>query len=270
MWNHWTRRAVTIMAGVALLGMEGAGARAQDARTPSSGRNQLRPQGHVEQDQATGATFALAADASGNMVTLMTARDFLLEKAVDPSGSTTIRLTQGRDSVTIAMSQSGYAVQRGTRSARFDPRAPQEADLDAIRSVLLGSPAVRTFRRLSSSFENREEDDYGPLVLSALVDGAIVQMLDGDSGALERMAKRVTKKQRATLRQAGRPGDFRDCVVLYEQSLLYSYNIFKVCYETAQNNPWYISSWSKTVCDWEFLIRAEQYLFQFTACLFPL
>lgn len=270
MWSNWTRRAVTIMFGAALLGMEGGGARAQAARTAPAGPNQIRPRNHVEHDRATGATFSLATDASGNVVTLMAARDFLLEKAIDSAGNTTIRLSQGRDSVMIAISQSGYSVRRGKRSARFDPRAPQEADIDAIRSVLLGSPAVRTFRRLSSAFENRDEDDHGPLVLSALVDGAIVQMLDGDPGATERLAKRITRKQRATLRAAGAPDDFRDCVALYEQSLLYSYNLFRTCYEAADDQPWYNRPWLRTLCDWEFLARSEQYIFQLAACMFPL
>ena len=47
----------------------------------------------------------------------------------------------------------------------------------------VGTAAVRTFRRLGAALENRDEsDDEGPLFLSALIDGSIVQMLDGDSG----------------------------------------------------------------------------------------
>jgi hypothetical protein len=113
---------------------------------------------------------------------------------------------QGKDVVSIAMNHGGYSVARGRKTARLDSQSGQE-DLDAVRAVLLGSQAVRTFRRLSASLENRDDDDAGPLLLSTLVDGAIVQMLDGDSGATGRIGKRITRKQRAGLRQVPGHGD---------------------------------------------------------------
>ena len=62
--------------------------------------------------------------------------------------------------------------------------------------------------------------------MSALVDGAIVQLLDGDDEAPRRLAKRITRKQRAGLRavKATRAtGAFNDCIGNYEVALLRAY-----------------------------------------------
>ncbi len=187
-----------------------------------------------------------------------------------PTGDTTIRLTQGKDAVTIAMNHGGYAVARGGKTAGFDPQSRRQEDLDAIRAVLLGSPAVRTFRRLSASLEGRDEGgEEGPLFLSTLVDGAIVQMLDGDSGATERIGKRITRKYRAGIHQAKlRPDNlFTDCILSYELSLMEAWDLFYQCTATALNTLWYFWWGAETMCELEFLIRSQQYIYQFMTCM---
>jgi hypothetical protein len=263
-------RTVTLAMLVAGMASEGGQTLAQDGRN-NLGQDRRQSARHTETDQVTGARLSLAVNQAGHVVTSVSLPDFLVEKVVDAVGHATLRISQGRDTVTVALSQSGYSIKRGNRSASFDPRNPREADVDRIRSVLLGSQAIRAFRRLTAQLEN-SDDDQSLLVMSTLVDGALVQMLDGDPGATQRIAKRLTRKQRATLRPiAAAPGrPYRDCILLYELSLVYSFDTFEECLETAYNNSWYISSWARTLCEWEFLIRSQQYIYQFGSCVaFP-
>jgi hypothetical protein len=167
------------------------------------------------------------------------------------------------------MNHGGYLVERKQKSARFNPQSGRQEDMDAIRAVLLGSPAVRTFRQLTASFEARESSDgEGPLFLSTLVDGAIVQMLDGDSGAAERVGKRITRKRRAGFQQARmRAGDsFTDCVLNYELALNQAWDLFYQCTATTFTLNWFFWWGGETFCEFEFFLRSQQYIYQFLSC----
>ncbi len=230
--------------------------------------------GYQEHDRATDTTFTATTDAGGNAVVMLKGGDFLLEKAVSPTGDTTIRLTQDKDVVTIAISQAGFQVGRGRKTLRFDPRTDKGEGLDAVRALLLGSRAVRSFRRLAASLEDRDEsEEDGALAVGALVDGAIVQLLDGDLDAPKRIAKRITRKHRATIRtiKAGRaPGMFVDCVGLYEISLLDSWNKFAGCYQESTEYRWWLRDLVYRACEFEWVLRSQQYIWQFIGCfMFP-
>jgi hypothetical protein len=224
----------------------------------------------AEHDALSNADYTAALDGNGNALFTVKAGDFLLEKAVDSSGMFSLRLTQAKDVVTVVRDQAGYLARRGERSARFDPRSDTQGEgRDAVRATLLGSQAVRSFRRLSLLLENRDEkDSESPVMLSTLLDGALVQMLDGDPGAMPRIAKRVVRKQRARLQTVKfLPGDmFKDCVGMYEVSLLDSWNQYQSCMEWAANVHWWFQTWAEDWCHWEWLARSQQYLWQFVSC----
>ena len=243
------------------------GEQKQPANT--SGASQSR-RVSAEHDDLSNADYTATMDVNGNALFTVKAGDFLLEKAVDSSGMFSLRLTQAKDVVTIVRDQAGYVVGRGKRSARFDPRSATQAEgRDGVRAVLLGSPAVRSFRRLSLLLENRDErEDESPVMLSALLDGGLVQMLDGDPGAMPRIAKRVVRKQRARLQTVKfMPGDtFRDCVGMYEMSLLDAFNQYIGCMECAANVHWWFQTWAEDWCHWEWLGRSQQYIWQFISC----
>ena len=262
-WRRWTVPlgfAVGILAGVECQAAARMSARA------SKGPVTSRQVSHIEYDQALEATFSAAIDANGNAVMTMNASDLVLQKVVSPAGAATFQLTKGKDVVSFAIGQRGYTVARGRRSASFNPATPRDTDLDAVRAVLLGSRAVRAFRELSAILEKRQGDDTA-IVLATLLDGAVVDMLDGDPGAVDRMARRVTGRRRAGLQPARyRPVQFEDCVMSYELSLLYSYDLYWTCLQTAENSPWYIMYVARSMCEWEFLIRSQQYVFQFVSC----
>jgi hypothetical protein len=258
--------------GLCLLAANIQPAVAQQRNNGEKGRA-VRRAVHEEHDAATNAVFSSSMDEQGNVRVSATIQGLLFEKSVAPSGEATLRLTQGADVVSIAMNQGGYLVERGAKTARLDPRSSAQEDLDAVRGVLLGSPAVRAFRRLVASLENRDDgDEEGPLLLGTLVDGAVVQMLDGDVGATHRIGKRLTRRRRAALRPAKlRPDNlFTDCILNYEMSLMEAWDLFAICTDTSFNTRWYYWYASETTCEFEFLIRSQQYIYQFIACFaFP-
>ena len=229
---------------------------------------------YQEYDRATNTTFTATSDAAGNAVLTLKGGDFVLEKVVAHTGDATLRLSQGKDVVTIAISQNGFQIGRGGRTLRLDPRADRENKLDGVRSMLTGSLAVRSFKGLVGALEQRDEhEEDGPLALSALVDGAVVHMLDGDVDAPRRIAKRITRKQRAGLKLVSAkkaPAGFNDCIGMYQVSLLYAWGQFEDCYIESTSYSWWARRTIFWLCEWEWVIRSQQYLWQFIGCfMFP-
>jgi len=259
-----TRRVVAILMTMALCPALAAGQ--GNGNTDGQGRRR----GYQEQDRHTRTSFTATADASGNAVLTLKGGDFVLEKVIAHTGDATLRLTQGKDVVTIAISQSGFQVARGRHALRVDPRSDGHEKLDAVRSVLLGSQAVRSFKRLVATVEGRDEsEDDGPLALSALVDGAIVQLLDGDDDAPRRIAKRITRKHRASLRtvKAARlPGVFVDCVGNYQIALMSAFGQFESCFIESTEYSWWSRNFVYRMCEWEWALRSQQYVWQFIGC----
>ena len=225
---------------------------------------------YQERDTAMSTSFTATTDATGNAVLTLKGGDFVLEKVVAHTGDATLRLSQGKDVVTIALSQSGFHVGRGQKSVRLDPRTDKQDKLDAVRSLLTGSQAVRSFKRLVAALERRDESEKdGPLALSTLVDGAIVYLLDGDGDAPSRIAKRITRKQRAALHLVGAkrlPGVMVDCIGLYEVALLRAWDQFQGCAYESTAYSWWSRDLVYELCSWEWSIRSYQYVWQFIGC----
>ena len=260
---HRTRHGVAFLMAIAMVPTLAAG---QGSATPD-GRGRRSYQEH---DRATQATFTATTDAAGNAVLTLKGGDFVLEKVVAHTGEATLRLSQGKDVVTIAISQSGFQVGRGPQVLRVDPRSDNQDTPDAVRALLLGSQAVRSFKRLVAALEQQDEsEEDGPLALSTLVDGAIVQLLDGDAEAPRRIAKRITRKQRASLRAVSAtraPGVFIDCIGLYQVALLDSYGQFESCAIESTGYSWWSRDLVYQLCSWEWAIRSQQYVWQFIGC----
>lgn len=225
---------------------------------------------YQEHDRATNSKFTATTDAGGNAVLTLTGGDFVLEKVVAHTGDATLRLSQGKDVVTIAINQSGFDVRRGPRTVRIDPRSDNDTKLDVARSILIGSQSVRSFKRLVASLEQRDENEEdSALALSALVDGAVVQLLDGDADAPLRIAKRITRKQRAGLRVINvkrAPGVYYDCIGGYQVALMDAYGKFESCAIESTSYSWWTRDLVFQLCSWEWAIRSYQYIWQFIGC----
>jgi hypothetical protein len=255
------------MAFVAAIALVPALAAAQG----SSNQGGQERRTYQEHDRATNTTFTASADNSGNAVLSLSGGDFTLEKVVASTGDATLRLSQGKDVVTIAINHGGFEVSRGSKSARIDPRSDKQDKVDAVRAMLTGSQAVRSFKRLVGVLEQRDEsEEDGALALNALVDGAVVLLLDGDGDAPRRIAKRMTRKQRAGVRVVSAkrlPGMYVDCIGLYEVSLLTAWGQFESCYLESRAYSFWSRDLIAYLCEWEWIIRAEQYVFQFLGCV---
>lgn len=258
-----TRQMITLIAALVLVPALAA------AQRPGSASAQER-RTYQEYDRATNATFTATSDATGNAVLAVKGGDFTLEKVVAQTGDTTLRLSQGKDAVTIAISHTGFQIARGQRSARFDPRTDKPEKLDSIRSMLTGSQAVRSFKRLVASLELRDErDEDGALALSTLVDGAVVHLLDGELDAPLRIAKRITRSQRPGLRQVKAkraPGVYYDCIGGYQVALMSAWAQFESCAIESKEYSWWSRDLVYQLCSWEWAIRSYQYIWQFIGC----
>ena len=260
-----TRQMMTLVAAVVLVPVLASAQSSSDAQ----GRRTYQ-----EYDRATNTTFTASADANGNAVLALKGGDFVLEKVVAHTGDATLRLSQGKDVVTIAVNQSGLQIGRGGRSVRIDPRSDRDNKLDVVRTLLTGSQAVRSFKRLVATIEQRDEtEEDGPLALSTLVDGAVVYSLDGDSEAPKRIAKRITRKQRAGMRVVNAkraPGVFIDCIGLYQIALMTAWGQFQSCAIESTSYSWWSRDLIYDLCSWEWAIRSYQYIWQFIGCfMFP-
>ena len=257
-----TRQVIGFIMAIAAVPAIAAG---QDTGNASAQRGRYQ-----EHDVATSTRFTATTDAAGSAVLTLQGGDFVLEKVVAHTGDATLRLSQGKDVVTIALSQSGFSVSRGQRSVRLDPRTDKQDKFDVVRSMLTGSQAVRSFKRLVGALEQRDErEDDGPLALSALVDGAVVHLLDGDTDAPLRIAKRISRKQRAALRVVSArrlPGVYIDCVGLYQVALMRAYGQFESCAIESNEYSWWSRDLVYQLCSWEWAIRSYQYIWQFIGC----
>ena len=259
-----TRLVMALVAAIALVPTIAA-AQGSGSQGGHGGR------AYQEHDRATNTTFTATSDASGNAVLRLTGGDFALEKVVASTGDATLRLSQAKDVVTIAINHGGFEVARGSKSARIDPRSDRQDKLDGVRAMLTGSQAVQSFKRLVASVEQRDEsEEDGALALNALVDGAVVLLLDGDADAPRRIAKRMTRKLRGGLRAVSAkrlPGAYVDCIGLYEVALLTAWGQFESCYLESRAYSFWSRDLIAYLCEWEWVIRAEQYVFQFLGCV---
>jgi hypothetical protein len=225
---------------------------------------------YQEHDAATRTSFTATTDAAGNAVLTLKGGDFVLEKVVAHTGDATLRLSQGKDVVTIAINHGGFQVARGQKTARIDPRSDKQDRHDAVRSMLTGSNAVRSFKRLVAALEQRDEsEEDGALALSALVDGAIVHLIDGDADAPLRIARRITRKQRAALRLVNAkraPGVYNDCIGGYQIALMSAWGLFQNCAIESTEYSWWNRDLVYQLCSWEWAIRSYQYVWQFIGC----
>ena len=258
-----TRQVMAFIAAIALAPALAAGQ--GNGNQGGQGRRTYQ-----EHDAETKTSFTATTDAVGNAVLTLRGGDFVLEKVVAHTGDATLRLSQGKDVVTIAINQSGFEVRRGQRTVRIDPRSDNDNKHDAARSLLIGSQSVRSFKRLVAALEQRDEsEEDGALALSALVDGAVVHLLDGDSDAPLRIAKRITRKQRAGLRviNAKRaPGVYYDCIGGYQVALMTAWSQFQSCADESLSYSWWSSDLVYQLCSWEWAIRSYQYIWQFIGC----
>ena len=254
------RKTFGLTAIAALILLVGGPARAA-TRTAAP---QPRPVAMQQYDQTLDATFSMGVAPDGSAWTEVRAGDLTVDKVITAAGQAAMTLNYRSDHVTFRLTSGGYSISRGKRSARLSQNDQNEDHRTALRDVLLGSQAVRAFRAFTAALERRDDNDTAAVV-STLVDGALVAMLDGDEGAVDRMGRRATRRARANTRQASATAEFNDCVGNYERALMFAFNEFESCMNSA-TEIWWWSPIYTPFCSLEYFGRSQQYIYQFIAC----
>jgi len=231
-------------------------------RAAVSGAPQSRYDGHL------GVMFSAHVDAEGRGVTRIDGDGLTVVKTMTAFGEAEILVSFKKDRVVFALGPDGISVRRGTEQAKLNPKSLTEADLARAERVIRGSQAIRAFKQLTAQIEFTEgPDDF--FTLGALVDGALVRILDGEVGVVHRLGNRLEARQRARVRQASFAAvtpQFQDCVGMWEATLMYNWKTFTGCVDDAGDAAWYLRTPLAAGCEIEWVLRSQAASFQFFSC----
>ena len=149
-------------------------------------------------------SFTLTRDRGS--VRLAAAGAFSMQKTVMPDGSTDATVECSGDVVSIAATHVAVVVTRGNRSVTVNVNGGHDAQLDRVRSLLLGSPAARAVRTLATVLEESAVD--APERTGMRLTGALLAQIDGDEGAVRRMSRELQARYARSVRRpiGARPG----------------------------------------------------------------
>jgi hypothetical protein len=224
----------------------------------------IRLIGQPQYDEVLDAMFSLGMAPDGSAWTQLVSGDLKVEKWATAAGEATLVLNYLKDRVTFTLRDGTYTVSRGKRSVSLSASDQNDDRYSAVRMLLVGSPAVRAFRAFTAAMEHRTGEDTG-VMISMMVDGALVGVLDGDVGAIERVARRLARRARPGVRQAqgAMPVQFTDCVTAYELAVLAAWNAYVGCL----NYSFWQYLFFAPVCALEWGFRSQQYAFQYISCM---
>jgi len=219
-------------------------------------------------DERLGVMFSARLDADGRAVTRIDGDGLTVVKTATAFGEVNLELSFKKDRVEISLGPDGIRVARSRAQATLNPKRLTEADLAGAERVVRGSQAVRAFKQLTAQIEFNEGDDDG-FTFGALVDGALVRILDGEVGVVHRLGSRLRAMQRARVRPAALSAtgaQFADCWREYELTVDGHMDTFLVCVGDVVDAPWYLRSVLAAGCEFEWVMRAETAAFQYLAC----
>lgn len=235
---------------------------------PAEGAASARGANQVHRDPELDLLFTYGMGADQRAQTTLRAGDLIVQKTVSSSGEAELRISDGHDAIEISTSAETVAVRRQKQVHRFNARAATDKDLVQVRRVLLGSSATRSFRMLLDALERTQQDDGFRLM--TLTDAAYVAMLDGDSGAIQRVAARAAARRTRPVQNVGYRAarvQFPDCVSMYQSSVMTAAYTFFNCVNDAREAPWYLRGLLIWMCENEWYWRAEAAAFQFISCM---
>lgn len=267
--NAWVSVVVGVLAALGVCEL----AVAQNARAGSDGvalgtaahppaAPQSRYDGHL------GVMFSARLDADGRAVTRIDGDGLTVVKTATAFGEVELELSFKKDRVEVSLGLDRIRVRRGRAQATLNPKRLTEADLAGAERVIRGSQAIRAFKQLTAQIEFNEAEDDG-FTLGALVDGALVRILDGEVGVVHRLGHRLKARQRARVRQASCSvvaPQFDDCLGEYELTVDGHWDTFMGCIDDAGDAPWYLRGALAAGCEVEWVVRAETAAFQFISC----
>jgi hypothetical protein len=216
----------------------------------------------VRIDPATRAAFVYGASRDGGLRVTTTIGELDVRKTVYADGRVEIVLEAGRDRLAVSMAPYSVDVERRGRRAHVDVGRDEEEDWLNVKEVLAGSRALRLFRGLTAALDPATlETVAGAAMLSG---DALLGYLDGDVGAIPRLAEHFIKQRKAKLKPASFEDEFvgeKRCYDIYEEETARAAREYNEC-RRAFN--WY-SGW-QAACAFRWTLQVESAWFQFLAC----
>jgi hypothetical protein len=261
---QWERTMVRKFA----LGLAWALALVGSAARVDAGEKRLAVRSPAQYDDARGVAYSLSQTADDGMRMSGRAAELSFEKTSYRDGHFDLRITSGADTVSFAISATGTQVSRNGRTATLVAGPPTEQEIDQARALLVGSRAVKRFRQLAVALE--QSDDSSPASHGVLIGSVLVHLLDGDSGAPLRIARRLAARRPvAALRRIRltqdpmASGTSEDCWATYEERVNQAYNDFTDC---SRSRSWWNADLVGYACSGVWLVRIEGYWFQYLRC----
>ena len=201
------------------------------------------------------ATLTTGLSVEGTGVLRGRVGDFEFRKEVWPDGRFRLELVSGAEKVTLVAARGVIDVIRNDRSVRLTPSTAGEDDLLRVAALLAGSGAVRKFRLLAAGLQTspgRTPEEVGTLLTDALVG-----LLGGDAGVVDRLGQRF-KPRRPDVRLAAFS---LGCYEKWEAEVIQAWNDYEACFNE-------ISPWNpmRLACGARYLLWAESAWFSFLSC----
>lgn len=208
-------------------------------------------------DVSEDVTYQLREASDGSMVVSALSSELTVNKTIYPDGRTETTLERGRDRVTLVTTTAAITVSRGASTVTIDVHAVTEEHLVRVRTIWGASQALRAFRALAASIE--EGASLAPERLSLRITGALVAQLDGDEGAVRRLAKSLR------LQAAGPERRVRaatvDCWSIYANGVVHAAADLERCYAM-------FSIWDprRNACSFVWTLQVEGCWFGYLSC----
>jgi hypothetical protein len=223
------------------------------ASTPAAGKPAAASQG--EDGSGIVAQISLGLTPDGSAFFHAVSGDLDVTKRVSRAGTYALRLARGQDAVEIRADRAAVTVSRGGQSVQVDLATAGEDDLAAVRLLLAGSRSVRGLRVLAAAMGSGATRSPG--ALAVLLADAMVGVLDGDVGAVLRLAERIGSRGPAVRRVSAEQG----CYERWEAEVIRAYDSYLECIVQHLG----VTQWADA-CGLRWLLWVESAWFSFLAC----
>ena len=194
----------------------------------------------------------------GSIETTAVSSEVSFKKIVFPDGRTEASFERGRDRVSVVSTQSGVTVSRGADTTTIEHSNVSEEKLGRVRSMWATSPALRAFRALVAAIEESDEI-AAPEPFAVRLTGALVAQLDGDDGAIARLAGRIRLQVAGPERKASLTTI--DCWSIYADAVVRAARDLENCLK-------YFSIWDprRNGCSFVWVLQVEGAWFGYLSC----
>ncbi len=140
-------------------------------------------------------SISVSRTIEGTLLLSATAGDVSLRQVVHQDGSFHAQVDHSRDRLALAAFEGRLSLTYGSRSVVLAREECSDPDWRGARELMLAAPVARMFRRLLAELEAARSLDADLVALRA--SGALLGEVDGDEGAVRRLARELIVRQAA-------------------------------------------------------------------------